>query len=161
MNWRRGLFRLWIVGAALFVIAVAAISYSDIKAEFDAAREARESSILARDASFADEVYKRFYGDMPREQFDKKIAAAKPVIEPSALEAILAQLDTSRPLSQWSDDELVAYAFSKDQERLSEPFPWFTLGTWAGIASGVPLAVLVLGASLVWAFSGFATAPKQ
>src|SRR3989440_10772679 len=37
MNWRRGLFRLWIVGAALFVIAVAAVSYSDIKAELDAA----------------------------------------------------------------------------------------------------------------------------
>jgi hypothetical protein len=152
MNWRRGLFRLWIIGAALFVIAVAAVSYRDIKAELDAARA---PSILARDVSFADEVYKRFYSDMPREQFDK-IAVAKPVIKPSALEAILAQLDTSRPLSQWSDDELVAYAFSKDQERLSALFPWFTLGTWAGIASGVPLAVLILRASLVWAFSGFA-----
>ena len=36
MNWRRGLFRLWIVGTALFVIAVALISYSEIKAQFDA-----------------------------------------------------------------------------------------------------------------------------
>jgi len=36
MNWRRGLFRLWIVGRALFVIAVALISYSEIKAQFDA-----------------------------------------------------------------------------------------------------------------------------
>ena len=36
MNWRRGLFRLWIVGTALFVLAVAFISYSEIKAEFDA-----------------------------------------------------------------------------------------------------------------------------
>ena len=31
MNWRRGLFRLWIVGSALFVIAVAFVSYSEIK----------------------------------------------------------------------------------------------------------------------------------
>ena len=31
MNWRRGLFRLWIVGSALFVIAVAFICYSEIK----------------------------------------------------------------------------------------------------------------------------------
>ena len=31
MNWRRGLFRLWIVGTALFVIAVAFICYSEIK----------------------------------------------------------------------------------------------------------------------------------
>src|SRR5690348_11722544 len=36
MNWRRGLFRLWIVGTALFVIAIASVSYSDIKAEFEA-----------------------------------------------------------------------------------------------------------------------------
>ena len=32
MNLRRGLFRLWIMGAALFVIAVASISYPGIKA---------------------------------------------------------------------------------------------------------------------------------
>jgi hypothetical protein len=31
-----GLFRLWIVGSVLFVIAVAVISYSEIKAQFDA-----------------------------------------------------------------------------------------------------------------------------
>ena len=36
MNWRRGLFRLWIVGTALFVLAVAFFSYSEIKAQFDA-----------------------------------------------------------------------------------------------------------------------------
>jgi len=37
MNWRRGLFRLWIVGSVLFVIAVAFISYADIKAELASA----------------------------------------------------------------------------------------------------------------------------
>ena len=31
MNWRRGLFRLWIGASALFVIAVAFICYSEIK----------------------------------------------------------------------------------------------------------------------------------
>jgi hypothetical protein len=31
MNWRRGLFRLWIVGTVLFVLAVAFVSYSEIK----------------------------------------------------------------------------------------------------------------------------------
>jgi hypothetical protein len=36
MNWRHGFFRLWIVGAALFVIAVAVISYGEIKAQFNA-----------------------------------------------------------------------------------------------------------------------------
>jgi hypothetical protein len=37
MNLRRGLFRLSIVGAALFVLAVAFVSYADIKEEFEAA----------------------------------------------------------------------------------------------------------------------------
>ena len=36
MNWRRGLLRLWIVGTVLFVLAVAFVSYSEIKAQFDA-----------------------------------------------------------------------------------------------------------------------------
>ena len=36
------------------------------------------------------------------------------------------------------------------------PNPWVTLGKWASIALGIPLVVLVLGSSLVWAFSGFA-----
>jgi len=31
MNWRRRLFSLWIVGTALFVLAVAFICYSEIK----------------------------------------------------------------------------------------------------------------------------------
>jgi hypothetical protein len=35
MNWRRGLFRLWIVGSALFVLAVAFVSYGEIKKQFD------------------------------------------------------------------------------------------------------------------------------
>jgi hypothetical protein len=34
MNFRRGLFPLWIIGSALFVHAVAFVSYSAIKAEF-------------------------------------------------------------------------------------------------------------------------------
>jgi hypothetical protein len=35
MNLRRGLFRLWIVGSALFVLAVAFLNYSDIEEEFE------------------------------------------------------------------------------------------------------------------------------
>ena len=73
MNWRRWLFRLWIVGSALFVIAVAFISYSEIK----------------------------------------------------------------------SDAEV----------GIGGPIPWATLEMWASIALGIPLVALILGASLVWAFS--------
>ena len=86
----RGLFGLWIVGAALFVIVVAFVSYSDIKAEFDAAaskpESAASSSFLLEfrrlhpqynglsDAQLAETVHKQFYSDMPRDQFEKKLA---------------------------------------------------------------------------------------
>jgi hypothetical protein len=102
MNWRRGLFRLWIVGSALFMLAVAFVSYGDIKSEFDAV--ARNPDFAAN-AKLADEVYRRFYSDMPREQFDEKMSDPKMI---ARLEAIIAKINTSRPLSQWTDDELLA-----------------------------------------------------
>jgi hypothetical protein len=148
VNWRLGLFRLWIVGSALFVLVVAFISYSDIKSEFDAV--ARKPD-LATNAKLANEVYQRFYSDMPREQFDKKISDPKVI---ARLEAIITKIDTSRPLSQWTDDELLAYMSLPDTR--PAPNPWANLGWVTAIALGIPLVVLVLGSSLVWAFSGFA-----
>jgi len=78
MNWRRGLFRLWIVGSALFVIAVAFVSYSEIKAEFD-------NEIDVAEPLVADWVYKRFYSAMPREQFDNQIASTKRIADPNVM----------------------------------------------------------------------------
>jgi hypothetical protein len=152
VNWRRGLFRLWIVGSTLFVLAVAFVSYSSIKSEFDAVAKKPD---LAADAKLADEVYRRFYSDMPREEFDKKSSDPKVI---ARLEAIIAKIDTSRPLSQWTDDELVARATLPDTG--PSPSPWATLGMWAAVGFGVPLVVLALGASLVWALSGFAARRK-
>jgi len=147
MNWRRGLFRLWIVGTVLFVLAVAAFNYPTIKAEFIVA--ANKPDLAAH--WLADEVYQRFYSDMPRDQFDKKISDPKMI---ARLEAIVKKIDTSRPLSQWTDDELLAHiALSDTGPPIS---PWTSVGTAAAIAFGIPLVVLVLGSSLVWAFSGFA-----
>jgi hypothetical protein len=99
MNWRRGLFRLWIVGSALFVLAIAFVSYGDIKRGFD-------------DAA-----------------------------------TIAAHQTATQPVEEWTDYE-------------PPPAPWKSLGVWAGIAFGIPLVVLALGSSLVWAFSGFAATRK-
>jgi hypothetical protein len=107
MNWRRGLFRLWIVGAALFVLAVALISYTDIKEEFEDAASA-SASVTDRAVTKQNSV------------------APKRVTDP----ALIRRLERT-------------------------PNPWATLGWWASIALGIPLTVLALGASLVWAFSGF------
>src|SRR5262245_59377142 len=150
MNLRRGLFRLWHVGAALFVLAVAFVSYGPIKKEFEA------EPIISR---HADWMHRRFYSDMPREQFDK-IIAPKPITEPEViaqLEAIVKNVDTPRrrPLSEWTDDELHGCSLIR-RIVVPAPNPWAVLGTWASIAFGIPLAVLALGAFLLWALSGFA-----
>src|SRR5262245_9018179 len=148
MNLRRGLFRLWLVGSALFVLAVAFVSYGEIKEQFAVVASMSKAEWPVQlagfrqrypqyshlsDAQLMDAFYKNFYSDLTREEFDKRMAAAKSVIDPDKL----AELE-------------------KAVADIRVPNPWATLGMWAGIAFGIPLAVLVLGASLVWAFSGFA-----
>ena len=105
MNWRRGLFRLWIVGTVLFVIAVASINYPSIKAEFDTVAH-----------------------------------PPKLVTDPKLIE----QLEAAPP-------DPINFGYL-----IPTPNPWASVGTAVAIALGIPLAVLALGASLVWAFSGFA-----
>jgi hypothetical protein len=149
MNWRRGLFRLWIVGAALFVIAVVAVNYSDITAEFDAAAKKVISQQATGKQIFE---FQTSHGRIEIEASDinaaKKEWANKP--EPVGLSKLSDAELVLRYLSKLSDAELVAL-YNK-----SLPNPWAKLGRVAAIAFGIPMAVLILGASLVWAFSGFA-----
>jgi len=42
MNFRRGFFRLWVLGSALFAAGVAVVSYDDVAQEFKRAKESRE-----------------------------------------------------------------------------------------------------------------------
>src|SRR5437870_43017 len=120
MNWRLGLFRLWIVGTVLFVLAVAFMSYSEIKMQFDTVASWEGASIQGE---FADWVHQRFYSDMPREQFDKKITALKPTAQ---LEAIITNLETSRPYDEWAVDELRAYKLYRIIG--PTPNPWRSVG---------------------------------
>jgi hypothetical protein len=112
MNVRRGLFRLWIVGAVIFVIGVSCVSFGEIKTEFDTAAA---TSRLGR---------------MLNEP--QKDAEAG-----------------STDVTKLSNAELI------ELYKKSQPNPWAKVGAAAAIAFGVPLAVLIVGASLVWAFAGF------
>jgi hypothetical protein len=163
MNWRRGLFRLWIVGAAPFVIAVAFIGYSEIKAEFDAVAIASKPKatplFLAEfreqypeyndlnDAQLADAVYKKFYSGIPREEFERSFAEK---IAASETKVVQFQGQLHEFPADFTDEEIATALKSTITN------PWATLAIWAGIALAVPLVVLIVGASLAWAFSGFA-----
>ena len=99
------------------MLVVALVSYSGIKAEFDAVASASKQLKL--------------------------------VTDPKLIEQLEAA--PNRPLSEWTDEELLK-AWWRNNPRA----PWVSVARVAGIAFGIPLAVLILGSSLVWALSGFA-----
>jgi hypothetical protein len=147
MNWRRGLFRLWIVGTVLFVLAIAFISYGEIKAQFNAVAlmHALKADELAVPVICADT---RGVADT-----DYTIGADDNCWYP------MSKFRRLYPeYNDLSDNELTRnlYAVRGIAVATELPNPWKTLGVWAIIAFGIPLAVLVIGASLLWAFSGFA-----
>jgi len=162
MNWRRGLFRLWIVGSALFVLAVAFVSYTEIKADFDVVARASKpevtSSFIAEfrqqypeynsltDAQLLEAVYEKFFSDMPREQFEKQVSEKIS----ASNKAVKFQGQLHEFPADFTDEQIATALKSTIKN------PWVSVGEAVGIAVGIPLAVLVLGASLVWAFSGFA-----
>src|SRR5262249_13897213 len=161
MNWRRGLFRLWIVGTALFVLAVAFISYSEIKTQFDTTALLRY--VEAHDELLVPTLCGQARGDAgvdystvrkPPNYFDK-------FDKPNSFDTCWYAISKFRPLypayNDLSDKELSRRLYAERGVPLREPpNPWVTLGVWASIAFGIPLAVLALGSSLVWALSGFA-----
>jgi hypothetical protein len=134
------------------VLTVAFVSYGPIKREFDAAASMSKAEWPVQlagfrqrypqynhlsDAQLMDAFYKNFYSDLTREEFDKRMAAAKSAIDPENL----AQLE-----------KVVA--------DIRVPNPWASLGSVAAIAVGIPLVVPALGSSLLWALTGFAATRK-
>jgi hypothetical protein len=161
MKWRRGLFRLWIVGTALFVLAIAFISYSVIEEQFEetALQHYLEANVdllvpqlcgQARGVAGTDYSTQQARNPGPWDTYSK----------PNPFDNCWYTMSKFRPLfpeyNDLSDRELSRKLYADHGVPTRElPNPWVTLGTWASIAFGIPLAVLVLGASLVWAFSGF------
>jgi hypothetical protein len=155
MNWRRGLIRLWIVGTVLFVLAVAFVSYSEIKAQFNAT--ALQNWAEANDALLVPQLCGDARGVAGT---DYSTQQERHPGDPYAKPCWYA-ISKFRPLypeyNNMSDKELSRKLYAEHDVPIRDlPNPWMTLGMWAAIAFGIPLVVLILGSSLVWAFSGFA-----
>ena len=146
MNWRRGCFRLWIVGSALYVIAVAAITSSEIKSKFEnldrsdwvrlgerlvPARCSEARGAMGKDFSLRMETPDTCWYELPnfRLRYPEH--------------------------NDLSDRDLVTKLYTAVGKPLPPAHPWATLLNWIGIAVGIPLLVLILGAAMGWAFSGF------
>jgi hypothetical protein len=163
MNWRRGLFRLWIVGTTLFVLAIAFISYGDIKQQFkDIALQAR----IDRDK--AEFIVPQLCGDargVAGTDYATEFRKEGPgpwdaYAKPNPFDNCWYDMSKFRPLypeyKDVSDEELSRKLLTEHGIPIRDPpNPWLTLGSWVSIALGIPLVVLILGASLSWAFAGF------
>jgi len=159
MNLRRGLFRLWLVGSALFVLAVAFFSYGEIKRQFDATALTRW--VEANDALLVPQLCGEARGVAGTDYSIGNQKLSNPSQKPNFFETCWYAISKFRPLypeyKDVSDKELSRKLYADHGIPIRDlPNPWATLGTWAGIAFGIPLVVLALGASLLWALSGFA-----
>jgi hypothetical protein len=142
MKWRQGFFRLWIFGSALFVIAVAAVNYNEIKAQFNAIglQKFELMPVLCAKARGLEGTDFQRVGEGDWDCF-----------------CPLSKFRTLYPeYKDLSDKDLSSKLYAKRGFPVHDlKNPWITVLTDIGFALGIPLIVLILGAALAWVFSGF------
>lgn len=153
MNFQRGFFRIWVVGSALFVIAVAALSYGKVTSEFErASMDFSKGSVLmlptdcklARGSSGAD--YSPIDG--PWNDYTTQPVCWYKITDFRRLYPEYADI---------SEDALSDKLYDRAGIVRRPARPWQELGIAAAIALSVPLISLMIGAALGWALSGFRT----
>ena len=148
MNVRQGMFRLWVVLSAVFVLGVVVASYSSIIQEFRFASQDWDAvfkeyggsgSLIPVDCGQALGVLSTDYSQSDGECWYVKDAFRNLYPEYKDL----------------NDHDLNERLYAKAGRPLKHFHPWVKVGEAVGVAFGVPLAVLVLGFSLMWVGSGF------
>jgi hypothetical protein len=147
MNIRRGTFRVWLVLSAIFVIVIGAMNFAGIQEEFT---HAYYEDNMAKKWGWAEllpvncaETRGSQGSDYTRNQDGLcwyeigKFRALYPEYKD------ISNKDLSKTLHE------------KAGKPLTEYHPWLMTITITSIALGVPLAVFILGYSLLWALAGF------
>jgi hypothetical protein len=172
MNVKRGILRLWLVFSALFAAVVCCLSYSKIRNEFRISHTDYEA--IAKKYGGVEVVPVDCEEARGLPQLPSGLTLVTPEVKgvPAGLTAEQLTPDFSRKdgycwyempafrrlypeYKDVSDGDLSEKLYAKVGQPLSHPHPWAIVGETAGIAVGWPLAVLALGWSLAWAFSGF------
>jgi hypothetical protein len=153
MNIRRGMFRLWVVASALFVLVAGAASYNGIREEFTL-------SSIDYDA-----IAKKYGGDtlFPVDCEQARCLAATDYSSSEGL-CWYATGNFRRLYPEYkdiNDHDLSEKIYAKAGRSLTHPHPWVKVAEAASIAFGAPLAVLALGYSLSWALAGFRAGPTS
>ena len=176
MNLRRGLFRVWLVLSALFIIAVFAFSYDSLYQEFKNKYFVwkPETFTLLLPTDCSDARGKKSAYNMQQENALIDAQAKRDKAEGTKSEKMVFDYDytTSRDDSfcwyelpkfralfpeykDLDDGTLGDKLYDKAGIPIKHYTPWMLLFKTLIFAIGIPLFVLVLGKSLLWAGTGF------
>jgi len=155
MTWRVALFRLWVLCAAMFVVAVASLSYGQLRQEFDAISAQNRSQevgvvlpqLCANARGVAGLDYSTQRGREPgRWDVYKDVKPSNTCwYSKSRFRRLYPEFD------KLSDTQLVRMLYSVAHEPIGDlPDLWKSLGYAASVAFGIPLIVLLAGGLLFW-----------
>jgi hypothetical protein len=152
MNIRQGMFRLWIIASVLFVIAIGLVSYRGLREQFRISH------------TDWDAVAKQYGGYSLVPTFCH-LARGNPGTDYETRgDLCWYRIEDFRLLyseyKDLNDQVLSEKLYEKVGQPLEHQHPWRNVAATAGIALGVPLAVLIFGYSLGWAFAGFRGSSK-
>jgi hypothetical protein len=187
--WRRGFFRLWVLGSVLFAVVVAALSYAPIRVALHLAafEKAWKPDTLmvpvrcdnARGAAGADYATREGRKPGPWDQYSKSNASDYCWYLISKFRELYPEYkrisDVELASKKWADAPPPPPGFEVNPQSRSA-----ALGRWAqyappqqmavdpramvlraaALAFGVPAATLVVGLAFGWVFSGFKARPS-
>jgi hypothetical protein len=147
MNWRRGLFRLWLVFSILFVIGTAAVFYRDVRSEFEETARTWPGHLLVPVACSD----ARGKAGIDYEVFDDPSTTIKCWYQVPKLRTLYPEYN------DLTNDDLSNRLYKKAGLAMKETAaPWTSVLKVIAIAIGGPLIILVVGAALMWSLAGFA-----
>jgi hypothetical protein len=150
----RGLFRLWLVASAIFVIGTAIVGYDDFSSKRDAVWPGER--LVARLCGDT----RGLAGTDYTTNLDQDPGPWDLYATPNPFDNCWYRISAFRRLfpefAALSDDELASKLYSDVGIPVrSQASMWPTLGKRLSIAIGVPWSVLIFGGALVWAFRDF------
>lgn len=151
MNIKRGLIRCWIVFTVAVALLTAVFSYHSVRNEFEKASLAREFDKMSIT------LIPGLRGNLRGEA--KDYSCNGELVSINQFDTCWYQLPKFRELfpeyRDLTDDDLVEKTYRKMGQPLTSSRPWSALFIALGFGLGVPLMILIVGASLYWAIAGF------
>lgn len=168
VNVRRGAFRLWLVASVVWVLGFGLLTEGPIQAAFKArANYDAMAKVTKNDTVLVPQLCGTARGQLHKDyEILVPNGTAAPIGPPSPSDTCWYAMPDYRRLypeqRQLGEEELLQQTYSDTGQPppTPRPNPWETATNALVVAVGVPLAVLVAGAALLWALAGFKKGPE-